>query len=132
MTEQEKELLKRLAEAYAFLTDLHNTALQVGSGWVVRKMKGFDKQIRKIKEDYPRDFQRYLNKALLSAKDDAMKQATLPDGERKEVPRRQTTAKAEEPKGKEEERRRPEPQRLAPARRQRKKKKKSSKRNQPE
>lgn len=100
----ERQLIKRLAEAYAFINDLRETGLRIGNALIVQRTEGIEKQVEKCKAEFPRLFQRYYSAALRRADED--RRSRLPptppptsdkddDGEGKEVQGRKKAQKKE-------------------------------------
>jgi len=54
------KLLRQLAEAYAFISDLRESALLVGNRWVLQRTEGIENRVEVRKKEYPIIFQRYF------------------------------------------------------------------------
>ncbi len=67
MTKPERQLLKALAAAYAFIWNLRLQAVHGADTDLVRLTAGIDKAIAKAEETYGRDFRRYFSAALKKA-----------------------------------------------------------------
>lgn len=62
MTAKERALLKRLAEAYAFILDLRETAKARLDTYYVQRTEGIEKRVAITTEQYPKTFSRHFNK----------------------------------------------------------------------
>ena len=94
-SDSDKELLKRLAEAYAFIYDLRKTAIFSGDARYVQRTEGIEEKIIQYRQQYSPLFQRYFNAARQNAEGEQLKQLTK-DGEGKIVQGRQEAEKKEE------------------------------------
>lgn len=67
LSSTERKLLKRLAEAYAFIGDLRETGLRIGNSLIVQRTQGIEKSVAQLKSEFPRIFQRFYNNSLKRA-----------------------------------------------------------------
>jgi len=63
MTKEERELVRRLAESYAFIADLRQVAINRGDTVYVQKTQGINSSVQTLRERYPKVFQRYFQAA---------------------------------------------------------------------
>lgn len=57
-------VLKRLAEAYAYIKELRETAIQRGDAFYITSTEGIEKQIAFMQKESPRAFSKYYRRAL--------------------------------------------------------------------
>lgn len=57
-------VLKRLAEAYAYIKELREAAIQRGDAFYINSTEGIEEQITRMEKESPRAFKRHYRKAL--------------------------------------------------------------------
>ena len=67
MTTKERTLLRRIAEAYAFISDLRQAGIEDGDLRIIKGTKGIETRIEEISRLYPSLFKRYYNAAKKQA-----------------------------------------------------------------
>jgi len=67
MTKIERQLVKRLGAAYAFVWDLRQAAVSRADVYNIRLTAGIDQAIAQAEEQYPRVFRRHFSSALKKA-----------------------------------------------------------------
>lgn len=74
MTDSDQELLKRLAAAYAFISDVRALSVQRGDTLLTRKTAGIEKDIEAMRKQYPHTFQRHFTAVKKRIRQAALKQ----------------------------------------------------------
>ena len=62
-TKKEQALLKRLAEAYAFIIHIRRRAIANGEAAYIMMTEGIEDAIERQKKEHPRIFTKYFNRA---------------------------------------------------------------------
>jgi hypothetical protein len=69
LTPKERRLVRLLAEAYAFISDLRSLAIDRVDSPYIKKTRGINEEIEVRRKEYPRTFQRYYLAAIKRAKE---------------------------------------------------------------
>lgn len=61
--QEEKWLLKKLAQAHAFIEDVRRVAIARGDSVYIRKTSGIEPSIQSMRSKFPKTYQLFLTKA---------------------------------------------------------------------